>query len=82
MYCLAGLGGQVQGIICNTQSAGTILAIDGCPVNCAKKTLEVAGFTSFQHIQLADFGLEKGSALATVENIQTVVARAKELLGN
>ena len=82
MYCLAGLGGQVPGIICNTQAAAKILAIDGCPTECAKKTLEVAGFTGFQHIQLRDLGLEKGSSPATAENIQTVVERAKELLGN
>lgn len=80
MYCLAGLGGQVQGIICNTQSAGKILAIDGCPTECAKKTLQVAGFTSFEHVQLADLGLQKGFSPATVENIQTVVTRAKDLL--
>jgi uncharacterized metal-binding protein len=80
MYCLAGLGGQVQGIICNTQSASRILAIDGCPTECAKKTLQVAGFTAFEHIQLADIGLPKGSSPATAENIQTVVAKAKELL--
>jgi uncharacterized metal-binding protein len=82
MYCLAGLGGQVQGIICNTQSAAKILAIDGCPTECAKKTLEVAGFSLFEHIQLADIGLQKGSSPATAENIQTVVARAKDLLGS
>jgi uncharacterized metal-binding protein len=80
MYCLAGLGGQVPGIISNTQKAGKILAIDGCPMDCAKKTLEVSGFTSFQHVQLRDLGLEKGSCPATAENIQTVVERAKELL--
>ena len=81
MYCLAGLGGQVPGIVSNTRSAAKILAIDGCPTECAKKTLQVAGFTSFHHIQLTDLGLQKGSSPATAENIQTVVARAKELLG-
>lgn len=80
MYCLAGLGGQVQVIIHNTQSAGKILAIDGCPAECAKKTLQVAGFSSFEHIQLAGIGLQKGACPATAENIQTVVARAKVLL--
>lgn len=67
-------------MIRNTQSAGKILAIDGCLTECAKKTLQVAGFTSFEHIQLADLGLQKGSSPATVENIQTVVTRAKDLL--
>lgn len=81
MYCLAGLGGQVPEIVNNSRSARKILVIDGCPTGCAKKTLEVAGFTSFQHVQLAEIGLQKGSSPATAENIQTVVARAKEMLG-
>ena len=80
MYCLAGLGGQVPGIVSNTQSAGKILVIDGCPTECAKKTLEVAGFTAFQHVQLADLGLKKGASPATDGNVRTVAERAKTLL--
>lgn len=37
MFCLAGIGGDVEGIIKTTQDADKILAIDGCPVDCAKK---------------------------------------------
>jgi len=39
MFCLAGIGGRVSGIVKTTEAAGKILAIDGCPLNCAKKTL-------------------------------------------
>ena len=42
MYCLAGIGGRVSGILASTENAAKILAIDGCPLNCAKKTLELA----------------------------------------
>ena len=45
MYCLAGIGGRVPGILASTENAANILAIDGCPLNCAKKTLELAGFS-------------------------------------
>ena len=60
MYCLAGVGGRVPGIIATTQSAARILAIDGCPLNCVKGTLQQAGFQKFEHLQLADLGMEKG----------------------
>ncbi len=49
MYCLAGIGGRVSGILASTQSADKIVAIDGCPLNCAKATLEQAGFSDFAH---------------------------------
>lgn len=61
MFCLAGVGGRVSGIMKTTEAADAILAIDGCPLNCVKNCLEQAGFAEFEHLQLADLGLAKGS---------------------
>ena len=36
-----------------------LVAIDGCPVACAKKTLEHAGFNIDEYVQVADLGIEK-----------------------
>jgi len=44
MFCLAGVGGRASGITASTETAAAILAIDGCPLDCARKTLEEAGF--------------------------------------
>ncbi|MCJ7580544.1 MAG: putative zinc-binding protein, partial [Candidatus Aminicenantes bacterium] len=60
MYCLAGIGGHVPGIIKTTEEAEKILAIDGCPLDCTKLSLEQAGFTEFEHIKVTNLGLEKG----------------------
>ncbi len=81
MFCLAGVGGRVNGIMKTTEAAETILAIDGCPLNCAKNSLEKAGFSQFKHLQLADLGLEKGKTAVSVENVATVVAKGAALLG-
>lgn len=80
MFCLAGIGGRVPGILKSTEAASAILVIDGCPLDCAKKTLELAGFTTMQHVRLSDIGLEKGQSPATQENIALVAQRATELL--
>lgn len=80
MFCAIGIGGHVSGILKTTESADKILAIDGCPLNCVKKTLELAGFKKFQHLQVADMGLEKCNSPATEENIAKVAAKGKELL--
>jgi len=74
MYCLAGIGGRVSGIMATTGSAAKILAIDGCPLNCAKHSLEQAGFTKYEHLLLADLGMEKGKTPPTSEAITRVVA--------
>ena len=76
MSCLAGIGGRVPGILASTESAAKILAIDGCPLNCAKKTLELAGFATIEHLGLADIGFQKGSSPGTSENIAKVAQAA------
>ena len=80
MFCLAGIGGRVSGIVASTEAASAILAIDGCPLDCARKTLEEAGFTQYGHLQLSDLGMEKGKTLATQENVDTVARSGRELL--
>ena len=72
MYCTAGIGGQVAGIMATTQSAARILAIDGCPLNCVKSSLDQAGFKTYEHLQLADLGMEKGKTPLTPEVIAKV----------
>ena len=80
MFCLAGVGGRVPGIMKSTEAAAAILAIDGCPLNCAKLCLEQAGFKEFQHLQLADMGMEKGETAVSEENIARVAAKGVELV--
>ncbi len=80
MFCTAGLGGRISGILKTTEAADGVLAIDGCPLNCVKSSLEQAGFTTFKHMQLADLGLEKGMSPATEESVNMVAARATGLI--
>jgi len=80
MFCTAGIGGRASGIMKTTESAGKILAIDGCPLSCAKNTLEKAGFHKFVHFTLSDLGFEKHSCPVTEDNIDKVVAKGKEMM--
>jgi uncharacterized metal-binding protein len=81
MFCLTGVGGRVPGILDKTRAAPRVLAIDGCPLDCAKETLEQAGFTQFEHVRVTDLGMEKGQSPATDQNIAAVVEAADPLLG-
>ena len=82
MSCLAGIGGRVSGLMASTECASKVLAIDGCPLNCAKKTLELAGFSGFEHLCLADIGFQKGVSPATPENTLKAVQIAAPLLAD
>lgn len=80
MFCLAGVGGRISGIMKTTESAQAILAIDGCPLNCARKCLEEAGFKDFKHLQLADMNMAKGETEVCDVNIAKVVEAGTMLL--
>lgn len=58
-FCLAGIGGHVGGMIESTKAGKMLVAIDGCPVACAKKTLEHTGFNIDEYVQVTDLGIEK-----------------------
>ena len=80
MFCLAGIGGRVSGIMKTTEAASRILAIDGCPLDCAKKTLEQAGFANISHMRLSDIGFEKGRSEPSETAISQVAQKAMEQL--
>lgn len=80
MFCLAGVGGRVPGIMKTTEMADKILAIDGCPLDCAKNCLEQAGFMEFEHLQLADIGLEKSKSPVSDEAVGKVAAKGRQML--
>lgn len=80
MFCAVGVGGRVDGIMKTTEAADKLLAIDGCPLNCMKHCLEQAGFTEFEHLQLADLGLEKGKTEVSDETVAKAVGAGAEKL--
>lgn len=80
MYCLAGIGGRVKGIMANTKGAAKLLVIDGCKEECARKTMDLAGFREFQHLKLADMGFEKGKTRVTAARIRKVAGKGAKLL--
>ncbi len=74
MYCLAGIGGGIPNMLQTARSAARIIAVDGCPVNCAKKILDDAGL-EFEHHNLKDMGFEKGKAAVNEETIGMVAGK-------
>jgi uncharacterized metal-binding protein len=80
MSCLAGIGGRVSGLMANAAAAPALIAIDGCPHDCATKTLQLAGFTHVHSVRVTDLGFKKGQTPVTAESVQTVVRQTVSLL--
>ena len=75
-----GIGGRIEGMINATREAETVLVLDGCQLECAKKTLEQAGIDNFRHVQITDLGLVKGQSPVNDENIRLVADKGKSVL--
>lgn len=63
MSCLAGIGGHVSTLCETAKAARKIIAIDGCPVACARKTLNHIGLDGFDHVVITDMGIKKNYRL-------------------
>lgn len=81
IMCTVGIGGDVPGIIKSTEGTDEIIAIDGCALVCAKKTLERAGFTVDKHVILSELGMKKNKDLDLNENeINEIMDKVEEAL--
>ena len=81
MYCLAGIGGHVSGIVETTKAADEVITIDGCPIACATKTLEHIGITP-KTFEVTKMGFQKGKSPVTEEAINKVFSEIKAVLEN
>ncbi len=59
MSCIAGVGGGVKALVKTAKSQRPILALDGCPLHCARRCLEQQGVEPTVHVDLSTFGLRK-----------------------
>ncbi len=76
--CLGGLGSGQKGFVTAARLADEVVAIDGCEVGCAKKTLEAVGVTPNRHVVVSDLGIEKsGDLTLRDEEIDRVVTAAE-----
>jgi uncharacterized metal-binding protein len=58
--CLGALPLGVKPVIGKTKAAKKVITVDGCPFECAKKTVEQSGFTPTKSIVLVrDIGMKK-----------------------
>jgi uncharacterized metal-binding protein len=80
MYCLAAVGAHLGNFVQAARTAPHLVAIDGCPVACAKHLLEHAEVPVHSYVALNDLGIEKRTdTLLVPEEVQTVKAAVRNL---
>lgn len=59
MSCIAGVGGDVGPLVATATSGRPTVVVDGCPLECARKSLERHDVTPDRHVNLAERGVPK-----------------------
>lgn len=73
LLCLASISAGLANITNAAKSAKGIVAVDGCPMSCAKKTLEKEGFQLDEHIIVTkDLSISKNFDLNSVTDLETI----------
>ncbi len=58
-FCLAGVGGHISGMVASVEGSDRVLVLDGCPVACARKTMEAAKLANYGYLVVTELGIEK-----------------------
>lgn len=59
MSCIAGVGGDVKPLVRVAKSGRPIVAVDGCPLQCAVRILKGHGLKADKHYDLSKLGVKK-----------------------
>lgn len=59
MSCIAGVGGDVKPLVRTAKSGRPIIALDGCPLQCAAQILKRHGLKADRHYDLSKMGVKK-----------------------
>lgn len=81
IYCLAGLAAHIPEMIETARQARRICVLDGCSLQCARKTVEHVGLTVTDHLDLAAEDLTKTREFQRVQqDVLFAVKRVKQML--
>jgi len=74
MYCTAGIGGHVKGLVDGARSAKLLVGIDGCSVGCVQKCLEGEGLEPGVYMIVSDeVKVKKGYVRPKEEEVAVVL---------
>ncbi len=77
MSCLAAIGADIENYKKTAQGMPQVIAVDGCPMLCAKKNLERIGVKPLSYM-LTDMGCEKGKTPAIEGTVNAITAQIEQ----
>ncbi len=75
MYCLAGIGAHITGMVESARGAKRIVALDGCDTACARNAIEHAGLAVTDWVCVTNAGISKNHEFNIVDQEVNLIAR-------
>jgi len=80
MFCLAGIGGHISGLVQSAKDVQQIIVIDGCDVGCSKAILKNADVPFKNYVVLTELGIGKNKDFNLKQDeVDRVKAAVKQL---
>ena len=79
MLCLARFSVDKKFAEQSKAGVGKLIVLDGCPINCAEKTMNETGITDFVHLNTTDFGITKGVTPVTDQKVDEIINHIKSV---
>jgi len=81
IFCLAGLAAHIPQMVETARQAERVCVVDGCSLQCARKTVEHAGIAVTDHLDLSREDLPKSRDFDRVQqNVLFMVKLIKQML--
>lgn len=77
MSCIAGLGGDVESLVRLAKSGRSLVAIDGCPLRCVRRTLARHQLEPAVAFVLSEYGVKKHAEVKATET-QSLYERVRD----
>lgn len=72
-FCISGVGAGLSGFV-ESAKTGSVIMIDGCPMQCGKKVLEKHHVEAFRYFVVTELGIKKEDTIGDLHSgVQTVV---------
>ena len=82
MFCLAGIGGHITGLVQSAKDALQMLVIDGCDIGCSKAILKNADVPFKNYVVLTELGIGKNKDFNLkqddVDRVKAAIKRAAD----
>ncbi|MFC1861762.1 putative zinc-binding protein [Chloroflexota bacterium] len=75
MYCLAGIGAHIAGMVESDWGAKRIVALGGCDTACARNSIEHAGLAVTDWVCVTNAGISKNHEFNIVDQEVNLITR-------